>query len=217
MSTRILLLSLLFPFVLGLYAIIHHHASPTAPRSKRVKIDGVVLPTGRHIKNFHFTDNQGHSFTNKNLLKHHTLMFFGFTNCGYICPTSMAALNQMYRQLSTAIPTKEFPQVVMVTVDPKRDSIERLNGYVKAYHPKFVGIRGNLEETRALETQMNVVAMKLYAKKDKKYTINHSANVMYIDPKGNLRAYLSYPHHANIMVRDYKAIIEALRQENAYG
>lgn len=179
---------------------------------KELKIDGVLLPQAQVINDFHLTDNQGKPFAKDNLKGHWTMMFFGFTNCGMVCPTTMAALNQMYKTLQTQLPDSRLPQVVMVSVDPDRDSVERMNEYVLTFNPHFIGLRAEIEETVALEKQLHIAAAKIEADGEGKnhYTINHTADILLFNPNGQLQAFLSFPHKADQMVKDYKLIISNL-------
>lgn len=176
--------------------------------AKQIKIDGFYLPKSQLIKDFHLTDNHGKSFDKNNLLGHWTLMFFGFTNCGMICPSTMSALNGMYQQLEKQLPAQQLPQVVMVSVDPERDTVTRMNSYINAFNKHFIGVRGDSSETIALQKQLHIVAEKMQVEGQGKdhYTINHTAEIMVINPKGELQAYFSYPHEAEQMVRDFKLI-----------
>lgn len=174
--------------------------------SSNVKIDGTILPRPRTIEHFQLTNDEGKPFTNDSLKGHWTLMFFGFTNCGYVCPTTMSVLAKMYTNLKTQLPPVLLPHVVLVSVDPDRDTIKRINDYVKTFNPAFHGVRGSLAQTKALASQMNVVFAKVKMTNEN-YTITHSAEVMLIDPNGKLRAFFSYPHRTQQMLHDYKAIM----------
>jgi len=173
------------------------------------KINGAELSTAQAINDFKLTDNQGHSFSKKDLQGHWTMVFFGFTNCGMVCPTTLAALNQMYQQLAKELPKDVLPKVVMISVDPERDSAARMNEYVKSFNANFIGARGELSQTLAMEKQFHVVAAKMDAEGQGKnhYTVNHSAEIIVMNPEAKIQAYLSYPHDPQRLVKDYKTII----------
>lgn len=181
-------------------------------RTKDIKVDGVFLSQTREINDFNLKDHHGNAFTRENLKGHWTMMFFGFTNCGMVCPTTMAALNEMYRTLQEQLPDNKLPQVVMVSVDPDRDSQERMSDYVKTFNPHFIGARAEIEETVALEKQLHIAAAKMVADGEGKdhYTITHSAEILLFNPDAQLQAYLSYPHKPKQMVQDYKLILANL-------
>jgi len=179
--------------------------------ASNIKIEGVVLPQSKEIAKFQLTDNHGNAFTNDNLKGHWTMLFFGFTNCGMVCPTTMAALNRMYKELEKELPADKLPQVVLVTVDPERDTTEKLDEYVNAFNSHFIGARTELAETLLLEREFSIAAVKMQADGMAKnnYSINHSAEILLINPDGKIKAYFSYPHKAEKMVKDYKLILAA--------
>lgn len=180
--------------------------------ANNVKIDGVFLAQTREINDFKLMASDGNSFTKENLKGHWTMMFFGFTNCGMVCPTTMAALGDMYKQLEKDLPLNQMPQIVMVSVDPDRDSVKRMKDYVSSFNSHFIGARAEIAETVALEKQLHIAAAKMQVDGQGKnqYTINHSAEILLFNPKGQLQAYLSYPHQADQMAKDYKLIIKTV-------
>ncbi|MHB1947483.1 MAG: SCO family protein [Gammaproteobacteria bacterium] len=198
---------LLFSFV-AYFGVIKPRQS-MRDSAANIKVNGVILPEGKAVSEFQLTDNTGKTFTKANLQGHWTLLFFGFTNCAMVCPTTMAALNDMYKALQQQLPDNKLPQVVLVSVDPDRDTVERLNEYVTSFNPHFIGTRTDAEKTEALKKQFHIAAVKLQAdgKGKDHYTVNHTAEILVINPKGELQAYLSYPHTADQLVKDYKSLL----------
>jgi len=164
------------------------------------------------MNDFHLTDFNGKAFTNENLKGHWTMMFFGFTNCAMVCPTTMSALSGMYKQLQKELPQNQLPQVVMVSVDPDRDTQERMKDYVTSFNSQFKGVRADIAETVALEKQLHIVAAKIEVdgQGNNQYTVNHSAEILLFNPKGQVQAYLSYPHQAEQMAKDYSLIVKTI-------
>ncbi len=183
------------------------HLTPAAIAS-HIEIDGTVLPTPRVIHPFQLRDTQNKPFSNANLKGHWTLIFFGFTNCGYVCPTTFSELAKTYKTLQAQLPASLLPQVVMVSVDPDRDTINRLKDYVHAFNPAFIGLRGKIDATKNLADQMSAVFAKVNMPNNN-YTVTHSAEIMLLDPNGNLRAFLSYPHTSDRMTHDYESVVQA--------
>lgn len=109
------------------------------PLADQVSV-ATILPTPRTISPFHLTDMHNHSFTNQSLLGHWTLMFFGFTNCGYICPTTMGALKQVYNTLQTN--KQPLPQIMFISIDPERDTPQKIQQYVTSFDPNFLDDTG---------------------------------------------------------------------------
>ncbi|HSW92729.1 MAG TPA: SCO family protein [Gammaproteobacteria bacterium] len=179
--------------------------------ASNVKIDGIFLTSPKEINQFNLSASNGKPFTKNNLTGQWTMLFFGFTNCSMVCPTTMAALNDMYKLLEKDLPADKMPQIVMVSVDPDRDSVKRMKEYVTAFNPNFIGARADITETVALEKQLHIAAAKMQVDGAGKnhYTINHSAEILLFNPKGQLQAYLSFPHQAPQMAKDYQQIIKA--------
>lgn len=176
-------------------------------------VQGLVLQKTRPIPAFRLTTDKNQSFTQQQLTGHWSLLFFGFTHCPKVCPTTMAALNKMYQTLSHQLPKSALPQVIMVSIDPERDDMNRMHAYINAFNSAFIGLRGNEHALKPLQKAMYVVAEKQSHHHDspQHYTMQHTASIMVIDPKGQLRAFLSYPHKASVLVADYHTIL------NTYG
>lgn len=207
----VLLLALVFFWRMHIHARRGELPRYSLENPKQIKIDGVVLNKPRVISEFNLTADNGNSFTHENLTKHWSLVFFGFTSCGYVCPTTLSALDKMYVQLRAQLPAPLLPKVIMVSVDPDRDSVERMHEYLQSFNPDFVGVRGSLQQTQILAQQMSVVFSKVDNANSDNYMVNHSAEIMLLDPEGNLRAFFSYPHDATQMAQDYTAVIRAAR------
>lgn len=206
----VLLIVLAFTVTVLYFGIIKQ--THQAHLKQNIKIDGVLLPEAKAMATFHLKDQLGHPFTNQNLTGQWSMLFFGFTNCGYVCPTTLTELNKMYKVLQQELPDRDLPQIVLVTVDPERDSVERMRDYVAAFNPHFKGIRGDLTETEQFENDLHISAVKMQAEgqPDDQYMINHSAEILLINPEGKIQAYLSYPHKAEQMIKDYKLILNSI-------
>jgi protein SCO1/2 len=178
---------------------------------KSIKIDGFFLPTPKDLHNFQLTTNDGKPFTKDSLKGHMTLMFFGFTNCRYVCPTTLATLNKVYQILQKELPENKLPQIVMVSVDPERDTVVKMNTYINSFNSHFIGVRGDMVQTHALAKQLNIVAIKVQEGKGKNdYYMDHSAEILVFNPDGQLQAYLSYPHKTKQLVEEYKSMLSAI-------
>ncbi len=198
-------LSVLFIY-LGMF-----NKQPITYIPKEVKINGVFLGKSKTIQDFQLTDHKGQRFSKNNLMGHWTMMFFGFTNCGFVCPTTMTELNKMYHTLKSELPKDKLPQIVLVTVDPERDSMSKMNDYINAFNADFIGARAEPKETEAFERQLHIMAVKIEAdnKTKDQYMVNHSAEILLFNPKGEVQAYLSFPHKSDQLIKDYKAIVAA--------
>lgn len=178
-----------------------------------IKIDGVFIDKPTDIADFSLTDNKGKVFNKERLKGHWTMLFFGFTNCPMVCPTTMDSLNKMYKSLEKELPKDKLPQIVFISVDPDRDTVERVNDYITAFNPHFIGARAEIPETIALEKQFHVAAAKMEVDGvgENHYTINHTAEILLLNPDAQVQAYFSYPHEPVKMANEYKLILTTLK------
>jgi len=156
-----------------------------------VNIQGVVLKPARQIVVPELIKHDGSAFTNDDLNGKWTLMFFGYTHCPDICPTTMNVLAEAKKKSAG-----DFPRVVFVTVDPQRDTVDMLGDYVHYFDPEFTGVTGDEKMIQALALQASVLYMKVPGESgsDSDYLIDHSSSILLINPKGQLVAILKAPH-----------------------
>lgn len=203
-SAFLIILAVAITMVIVYFGVFNHQK----PNGTHVKINGVFLPEAKDVADFQLIDNHGNLLTKKTLQGHWTMMFFGFTNCSYICPTTLAALNKMYKTLQQELPDNQLPQVLFVTVDPDRDTVQRLNSYMNSFNSHFIGAREKNDlDTEELEKQMHVVAIKTPTHDKKNYNVDHSAEIIVLNPSTKVQAFMSYPHQPEEMVKDYKLIL----------
>ena len=133
-----------------------------------------------------------------------TVVFFGYTQCPDVCPTTMAELAQVKKSLGT---DGEKLQAVFVTIDPERDTPEILKSYMASFDPDFVALRGTLEQTQATAKEFKVYFAKVPGKTEGNYTMDHSAGAFIFDAKGNVRLFERYGAGAEGLTADVKALI----------
>ena len=119
-----------------------------------------------------------------------TLIFFGFTHCPDICPTTMAELAELKSQLAGT--EASDARVVMVSVDPARDTPDRLAQYVPYFHPDFIGVTGEFAEILSVAQRLNAPFRKV-SEPDGGYQMEHSANVMLMNPRGDYHGFFRAP------------------------
>lgn len=173
------------------------------------KFHGTYLENPRTVNQFSLIGTDQKTFDNSSLQGQWTLVFFGFTNCGYLCPTTMAEIGKMYRVLETN-GVKELPHVVMISIDPDRDSLEKLSSYVASFHPSFYGARGEEASVKAMTREMGVAYAKVVDKDNPDplaYDVQHSGALMLFNPQGELNAFFTTPHHADLLAKDYMLLV----------
>jgi protein SCO1/2 len=117
------------------------------------------------------------------------VVFFGYTQCPDVCPTTMAELAQVRRALG---PDGERLQGVFVTVDPERDTAAVLKAYVDNFNAGFVGLRGSAEQTQTAAREFKVFYAKAPGKTETSYTIDHTAGAYVFDTQGRIRLFSRY-------------------------
>jgi len=130
------------------------------------------------------------------------VVFFGFTHCPDVCPTTLAEMSQVVKQLG---PDGDRVQVLLVTVDPERDTKDALAKYVTAFDPRFLGMYGDLEQTRRVAKDF-----KIYFEKRKtgdSYSVDHSAQSYVIDPQGRLRLFVRHDRISSDLADDLKTLL----------
>ncbi len=133
------------------------------------------------------------------------VVFFGFTHCPDVCPTTLADMAQVVRQLGA---DGERVQVLFVTVDPERDTQEALAKYVPAFDARFLGLRGSLEATRAVAREFKVYFEKRPSETPGAYSVDHSAQAYVIDPQGRLRLFVRHERIAEDLAPDLRALLQ---------
>ena len=163
---------------------------------------GSVLPHTQRLPSFTLTDMNGQSFTNKNLQGHWSLLFFGFTRCPAVCPTSLAQLAQAQKLFAPGV---SLPQVVFISIDPEHDSASAIKKYLSKFNPQFLGATGTAEQLDTITRALGVMYAKVSTSQN--YTMNHSDIVLVINPQGEWAAVLTQPHSAKNIANDL-ALIE---------
>lgn len=175
--------------------------SPAPPQAERA----TIFPEPRALPALDLADQDGRPLGRDFFVKKWTLVFFGFTNCPDICPTTLATLAQFERQL-TDLPADERPGVLLVSVDPERDDPTRLAAYVKFFDPAFTGATGTPQAVAETAAAFGVPYAKV-SLPEGGYTMDHGSGVFVVGPTGGIVAYMSGPHDAGVMARDYRKIV----------
>ena len=165
---------------------------------------GTLLSPPRPLPPMALVDQDNRPFDTNRLRGGWSLVFFGFTACPDACPTTMTALAQTNKLLAD-LPAERRPRVVMISVDPERDTPERLAPYVKAFDPTFTGATGTKAAIDELAQRMGVMAATRPIEGGS-YTVDHTTSVFLIDPDGALRALFSAPLTPKLIAEDYRRI-----------
>ncbi|MEM8768335.1 MAG: SCO family protein [Pseudomonadota bacterium] len=170
-----------------------------------------LLPTPREIAPFALESHTGAPFSVDNLVGRWTFAFFGFTNCPDICPTSMAVMGQACRTLGERGDESAF-QGLLVSVDPERDDAETLGLYATAFAPDFLGVRGSREAVAGFAEQVNATFAKVPGRNaegeldGENYLVDHTANIVIINPRGHYHGFIKYPQQADTIVAAFQTL-----------
>jgi protein SCO1/2 len=132
------------------------------------------------------------------------VLFFGYTHCPDVCPTTMSDLRNVMKQLGDK---SDQVQVLFVTVDPERDTQEILSKFVPSFDKRFVGLRGNAEQTKETLKNYKIFMSKVEGKSANDYSIDHSAGMYVFDKTGKIRVYFGYGQKINEMVSDIQKLL----------
>lgn len=205
---QLLISGVAFAFIALLFGLwSHYNLDHTLPKKIKLK-SGTAFPIAREIEPFALKNApNGEPFTKEQLKGQWSMLFFGFTNCAMLCPTTLTSLNQLYSTL-TSDHISQLPQVYFISIDPERDSLKRINQYVTSFNPHFKGATGTEAQLETMTHELNILYSKANPNQDKDYQIDHSGTVLVINPQGNLAALFSPPIDANALAEDYERLIK---------
>lgn len=174
---------------------------PPAPNT------ATVLPAAAQLDEFSLVNQHGETIGRDVFEGHWNLVFFGFTRCPDICPLTMQVLASAKKQLAEQ-GQETLPRIVLISVDPERDTPEILEQYVSYYGTDVLGITGELQELRKLTSNLGIYFEKSALSGDN-YSVDHSTVVLIINPSGQFHALFGAPHDAANFVHDLPIIMAA--------
>lgn len=150
---------------------------------------GTLFPYAREIKSFELVSAENKKFTQKDLLHHWSLVFFGFTHCSTICPVTLGMLGKSYDQLHAIYPNL---QVVFISLDPLRDNVGALSHFTHTYHRDFIGVSGKIQEIRKLQSQLGIFSAQDPMSSNDNYQLQHSSSILLFNPEGKWAGMFKY-------------------------
>lgn len=196
----IFLFSLLLLVILATYVL-------TKPSPPPPELTGVLRPEFKPLHPFKLTDQNNIIFDEKRFQKKWSFIFFGYTSCPDICPTTLNILNSVQVLLDDE--TKENlanTQVVFVSVDPARDTPEVLATYMSYFNKNFIGVTADKNEINNFARQFGAGYVLEKETAPGQYLVAHSSAIFLVDPHGRLVATFSQPHYPAIITSQYKKI-----------
>jgi len=201
MRSRIFMLTLLAV----LAALLAACGSDKPPEPTATPLPGTVLNPPRPLEDFTLTDHTGAPFSLSDLRGRPALVFFGFTNCPDICPTTLGEFKRVKSLLGRDADEVAF---VFVSVDPQRDTPERLAEYVGAFDPAFIGLTGDDAALRPIAQEFGVYYQAVPLEgSETAYTVDHTASSFALDREGRLAIVFSYGTPPDAIVQRIRALL----------
>jgi protein SCO1/2 len=184
-------------------SVLRHYRSPAVDLTT-----GTFITPGRELPDFSLIDQQGRVFGPADLRGHWSLLFFGYTNCPDLCPTTLTTLAAMQKRLREA-KASVLPRVIFVSVDAKRDTPAQMAKYVPYFDPAFIGLTA--PDQPAIEAVANRLGVGVIIRpaSDGNYTVDHTGAIFVVNPDGRLTAILSGPFGVADLQGDFQRIVAA--------
>lgn len=157
-----------------------------------------------YAKNFTLTDHNGNPRTLADFKGKVVIVFFGFTHCPDVCPTTLAEMADAMKQLG---PQADKVQVLFVSIDPERDTPELLAKYVPAFDSRFLGLTGDKAAIEKVAKEFRVFYQKIPGKEPGSYTMDHTAGSYMFDPQGRIRLFVRHGQGSEPLVHDFKVLL----------
>jgi protein SCO1/2 len=175
--------------------------TPVKPTFNALDITG----TTGFSNDFRLTDHNGQARTMADFRGKAVAVFFGFTHCPDVCPTTLAEMKQVMEKLGN---DSKRLQVLFITIDPKRDTKELLAQYVPSFNPTFLGLFGDDAATAKVAKDFKIIYRVQPGKTPESYTMDHSAGTLVFDPQGQLRLFIDYGRlNAEQIASDIKKLL----------
>jgi protein SCO1/2 len=168
-----------------------------------------LLPAATDLAEFSLLDQDGAVFTRSSFEGRWNLVFFGFTHCPDVCPLTLQVLAKARQQMIDE-GRDELPRIVLVSVDPERDTPEAIGQYVAYFGDDMIGVTGELSELRKLTDGLGIFFEKSGFDSDiegDNYSVDHSAVVIVVDPDGRFHSLFGAPHKAENFANDLPIIM----------
>ena len=203
MSKRNVIFILLILFsITGLFT--YFQSLPSLLEKKPSLITGKILVRPMEIDNFELIDQNNEVFNKKSLEGGWTVLFFGYTNCPDVCPTTIYKLAEIKNGIKEDLPSANF-NTVLVTLDPDRDSTERLDEYIGYFDETMLGVTGTYENIQSFTSSLSVFYQRI--NKEQGYDFNHTASIFVFDKDGSLFATMSPANTVGELESDFFTIL----------
>jgi protein SCO1/2 len=203
---------ILFVVILGILATAAGIWSANIILDRQVnlkELEATRFPVARQLAPFTLVDHNNEVFNETTLQKRWSFLFFGYTHCPDVCPVTLSVLNSVAQRLQDVDADIRF---VFVSVDPERDTPEKLAQFVRYFNKNFIGVTGSGQQIEEFTRELGIMHMRVAAEENATgYLVDHTASVLLIDPDGRYHAVFSPPLSAVKISDDFKKILKAWR------
>ena len=203
MSKRnIIFILLILTGISGLFT--YFQSLPSLLEKKPTLVSGKILARPMEIDRFELIDQKNEVFNNKSLEGGWTVLFFGYTNCPDVCPTTIYKLAEIKNELKEDLSSTSF-NTVLVTLDPDRDSTDRLKEYIGYFDESMLGVTGTYENIQSFTSSLSVFYQRI--NKEEGYDFNHTASIFVFNKDGSLFATMSPANTIGELTQDFYTIL----------
>lgn len=204
-----LLACLVIGTVTGIFTSKYYQAGPvTTP-----DINGLLWPNPKTLGSFAMVNQENKPFSQKDLDGHWTFLFFGYTHCPDVCPITLSVMNRVYEQLQEN-DRDENVQMMFVSVDPQRDTPEKLTSYIDYFNSDFIGLTGSEDQLKSLTQQMGIVYAHGEETTPGEYLVDHTASIFLVSPEKKWVGIFSTPHKSQDIYNRFLAIREFINGQH---
>ena len=173
------------------------------------ELQATRFPVARELAPFTLVDHNNEVFNETTLRQRWSFLFFGYTHCPDVCPTTLSVLNSVAQRLQDVDADIRF---VFISVDPERDTPEKLARFVSYFNKNFIGVTGTEQQIEQFTRELGIMHMRVAADENATaYLVDHTASVLLIDPDGRYHAVFSPPLSAGKISDDFRKILKAYR------
>jgi protein SCO1/2 len=200
--TLILALAGVLALATGLY--VATRMQPPAP--PQLNQSTTRLPAPKVLQPFELVTHEGTPFTLDSLKDQWSFVFFGYTNCPDVCPTTLSVLNVVANKLGDNVDNLPNTRFYFVSVDPERDTPEKLQAFVPYFNEKFTGVTGSREQIDNLTKQLSILYVIGKPEATGGYLVDHTASILLLNPDGQFEAVFSPPLNPDNIATDFEKI-----------
>jgi len=203
---------ILFVVILGIVATAAGIWSANIILDRQVnlkELQAMRFPVARQLAPFTLVDHNNEVFNETTLQQRWSFLFFGYTHCPDVCPVTLSVLNSVAQRLQDVEADIRF---VFVSVDPERDTPEKLARFVSYFNKNFIGVTGTEQQIEQFTRELGIMHMRVAVEENATgYLVDHTASVLLIDPDGRYHAVFSPPLSAGEISDNFRKILKAWR------